>query len=96
MTNDKVNEVLQWFVDRLEDAGYVAVRADPKATFPTPGIARKHMLWMAKEALTFPAEKLEKKMRWLGYIQGVAWYCDGLSINQLKEQNMPEEEKKDA
>ena len=94
MTNDKVNEVLESHIKRLEDAGYQSRRYDVSAVGPVfSSEARRHILWMANEALKIPAEKLEKKMRWLGFIQGVAWVVDGFSIDMLKKQNMPDEEK---
>lgn len=93
MTNDKVNEVLQSHVTRLKDAGYKARRFAADGVLPTHGDAQRHALWMAEEALTFPPEKVEKKMRWLGFIQGVTWSVAGWSIDELKKQNMPDEEK---
>jgi hypothetical protein len=99
MTNEKVNEVLASHIKRLQDVGYYPKRYEhppSRISLPGQGDARKHVLWMAQEALAFPAEKLEKKMRWLGFIQGIAWYVDGIPIQTLKEQNMPDEEKTDA
>lgn len=96
MTNEKVNAVLVWFQKHFEDAGYSPARADPDAHHLTPNQWRKHILWMAIEAQTFPAEKLEKKMRWLGFIQGNVARGDSFTINELKKQNMPDEEKTDA
>ena len=38
--------------------------------------------------------RIEKVMRWLGFIQGTLWALDYLSIDSLKNQSVPDEEKK--
>jgi hypothetical protein len=96
MTNDKANEVLAAHAKHLKEAGFHARRFDAQGMMPSAGEAQRHMLWMAEEAFSFPPEKVEKKMRWLGFIQGVAWYVNGVPIDELKKQNMPDEEKTDA
>jgi hypothetical protein len=57
-------------------------------------IAFPHLAWMCQNAKTFldtfeiigiPTLKMEKIMRWLGFIQGCLW-CFGLkSLNELRE-----------
>jgi hypothetical protein len=98
MNNDKVTEVLRRIALNLAARGHTPFRA---ATGPLkePWIqqdrpeALRHAHWMCLEALTFPEEKLEKKMRWLGFVQGVLWSFGIAAIEELKRQNMPDEEK---
>jgi len=61
-----------------------------------------HILWMCIQAKTFlsdpniPEEKVvsrkEKAFRWLGFIQCGLWMCDVLTIDQMKDDNKPDDE----
>ena len=92
MNVDKVNEVLAKMVEDFERKKIEAKRFDTKAVLPDGREARRHCHWMAKEALSWPQERLEKKMRWMGFIQGILWMIDGVSIEDLKKNNKPEDE----
>jgi len=48
-----------------------------------------HVLWMVDEALSWPAEQLEKKFRWLGFIQGAIWGDWVASIDEMRQMNAP-------
>ncbi len=49
-----------------------------------------HVLWMCVEAQKFVNEgRMEKAMRWLGFIQGALWARSYSSIEDLKVDNMP-------
>ena len=91
MTNDKVNEAL-----RECDARIVRVlRQDIAVARHATGICGpieklEHVRWMVAETLTWPAERLEKKFRWLGFIQGVLWAEGVASVDTLKKMNMPD------
>lgn len=99
MDNDKVNEALRecntLIVLRL-GTKYEPARAlysNQRFIMPCSTLSQtvkvEHMLWMIAEALSWPADRLEKKFRWLGFIQGGLW-ADGLaSIDELKKMNMP-------
>lgn len=54
---------------------------------PTDDGAISHALWMCREAKTFAAEKPEKAMRWLGFVQGVLWAVGGWTIEEFKGDN---------
>lgn len=86
MTNDQVNAVLRGLVEHFKPLP--AERLDPKETWPSSAEARQHARWMAEEALSWEPERLEKKMRWLGFIQAVVWLVDGVAIETLKQDNM--------
>lgn len=47
-----------------------------------------HILWMCSEARKhLEADKVEKAMRWLGFIQGVLWADSHCTIAELKDDN---------
>ncbi len=51
------------------------------------------MLWMCDEAVTFIADgKIDKAMRWLGFIQGALWVMGVSTIEESKRANMPQGE----
>lgn len=62
-----------------------------------------HLLWMCVEAQKFlmpevgeaaiAQSKVEKAMRWLGFIQGGLVCLGDLTIDEAKEDNMPDSEK---
>jgi hypothetical protein len=59
----------------------------PGEKMPTEEGAIQHVLWMCREAKTFAAEKPEKAMRWLCFVQGVLWSVDGWTIDEFKDDN---------
>lgn len=93
MDNDKVNKALQECVDYFHQKSCTAKRFDSESVRPSSHCALRHAHWMALEALTFPPEKVEKKMRWLGFIQGTLFVLGHHTIRQLKEMNMPGDER---
>ena len=47
-----------------------------------------HILWMCSEARKhLEADKVEKAMRWLGFIQGVLWADSFYTIEEMKDDN---------
>ena len=97
MNNEKVNEVLRGIVDRLRKEGATPLRLTGAQLslihIPIRSLALGHCHALALAALEMPAEKLEKKFRWLGWIQGVLWTFGVQSIEEAKRANMPEAEK---
>lgn len=56
-----------------------------------------HLRWMCDEiGRLLIADKVEKAMRWLGFIQGAMWRSGLRTIEQLKQDNMPPDEKFDG
>jgi hypothetical protein len=51
----------------------------------------RHALWMIDHALSWDSERLEKKMRCLGCVQGIMWSGGLVTIEELHEQNHPSE-----
>lgn len=89
MTNDKVDEALRVVVVRYRD--YDARRCSPESIESDSYSQRCHLVWMATEALTWGPERLEKKFRWLGFVQGVMWSLGDSSVDELKNVNKPKE-----
>jgi hypothetical protein len=104
MDNAKVDEVLNKYVSLLASLGSVPdpfVTEKELDTRPEQRTyaALNHVLWMCKEALSWDqqlvmtgGDRLPKKMRWLGFIQGVLWMNNLLPVEQLKKDNMPKGE----
>jgi hypothetical protein len=91
MDNDKVNEALRTcdaIIVELADMVYPERYAEENVL----SNARKlrHTRWMIAETLSWPASRLEKKFRWLGFIQGVLWTMGLSKIDELKKMNMPD------
>jgi hypothetical protein len=98
MDNAKVNEVLRGIADKLQRDGYPPHRLEkdlPQGPFGVRPCreAMSHCHALALAGIDLPAEKLEKKMRWLGWIQGVLWAFGAQSIEEQKRANMPNVEK---
>lgn len=69
MTSDKIDEVLKEIHDSIP---YARVRFPAEfGETPSETNALAHAKWMAFEALS--AEEIGKKVRWLGFIQGILW-----------------------
>lgn len=99
MENDKANAVLEAY-DVLLAVDYAKVRHDFAAfDWQVPPSRRsllEHARWMCGEAFLFPPEKIKKKMRWLGHIQGLMLATGFRGLDQLKKDSMPPEEKVDG
>lgn len=55
---------------------------------PIRFMAYDHCLWMIVKSGEYIEEgRLDKAMRWLGFVQGVLWSCGYVSIDTLKEMN---------
>lgn len=50
--------------------------------------ALAHLRTMFPKMVQFVSEdKIEKAMRWLGFVQGVLWVCGVYTLDQLKADN---------
>lgn len=97
MDNVEMDVVLRETAERLEKLGRKPKRHPADKHLPTPyevmyggdghSGALNHALWMCHEAGSWPADKLEKKQRWLGFIQGVLWVTGVQTIETSKRDN---------
>lgn len=54
----------------------------------------KHLAFIAEETpKLYAAGKIEKAMRWLGWLQGVYWALGYEPLDVAKKRNMPDDEK---
>lgn len=52
-----------------------------------------HALWMCEEGKKFVDEgRMEKAMRWLGFVQGALWVTLWVPVETMKDMNKPESE----
>lgn len=103
MTKDKLDSVFRLYADALRSAhpGLAAERLTDELsiTWSTAiGSARiaSHMLYMCEQAQVFiREERIEKSMRWLGFLQGALWSMPQLvgisvTLDDLKRHSMPD------
>lgn len=54
----------------------------------------QHLAFVAEETpRLYDAGRIEKAMRWLGWLQGALWGLGAESLEEAKRRNMPDEEK---
>lgn len=103
MTGAKVKQVLQFYLDhfRREDreAGLAPVEprkmSDDDTLRKGPEVGdvdwAAHLNYMCVEAQKFVDEgRVEKAMRWLGFLQGVLWESGEFSLDDLKNHSRPD------
>lgn len=101
MTEKKLLEVIEKYEAFLNPEGLVRVRRSgfvhAHGASPDPQESASHLMWMLSEMRVFLKEgRREKLMRWLGFVQGALWMCGAKSIDEMKRDNMPDEEKVDG
>lgn len=100
MNNEKVDAVLKKYQDLLKCERFEPVRwpaGKPLPDIEEDGVSKKvillnHCLWMCAEARSWGPGRLEKKQRWLGFIQGVLFSTNRLTIEMMKWDNKPPKE----
>lgn len=106
MKPEKVLEVVKGHEEYLLSSLYTPERMGPELRHSVGSEALvNHILWMCQEVPRFLVEqtspatprynssKVEKAMRWLGFIQGCLYCLGEYTIDELKKDNMPDEEK---
>lgn len=97
MTGDKVKEVALSYANRLKpiltiEEQLPAKRVDKNISEPDTATTLQHVLWMCEEIPNLvDAKRIEKSMRWLGFVQGCLWQVGLLTIKDLKDDNRPNE-----
>jgi len=94
MTNQKLAEALLFHASQIVA---IAPGIEPRRDIEAPRAEERgqlaHVLWMCDEAVTFIADgKIDKAMRWLGFIQGALWVMGVSTIEESKRANMPQGE----
>jgi len=99
MTGEKVKAVLQHYRERLEadwpGTGSERLEGIPATQHaPYLGHLRQimHVKFMCEEAQRFVDQgRLEKAMRWLGFIQGCFWKSGIFTLDELEDHSRPDE-----
>ncbi len=90
MDSEKICEVLDEYEVFFNNYGVKPVRHADSRNCCSFEENLAHLLWMAIEIRKFlEANKVEKAMRWLGFIQGSLWSNRLQTIAQLKTSNRP-------
>ncbi len=99
MTGEKVKEVFQLYLDRLNhmpEAARLPPKQMPESSTHTflKDISFQtilaHLKFVCEEGQRFiDAGHIEKAMRWLGFIQGVLWTMDVFTLEALKNHSRP-------
>jgi hypothetical protein len=97
MTKEQVQKVLGQYEKQLRELGYKPNRTTD-SDIAGHAIRTEHILWMCVEAqdVILKADKLDKAMRWLGFVQCGLWLLGFRTIEEMKHDNMPEGEQFDA
>ena len=83
MTKEQILQVCENYTQELND---YPVKKNDNANIPYDRIC--HCKWMLSEIPHYiEMDKIEKVMRWIGFIQGVLWSNDIFSINDMKNHN---------
>lgn len=98
MTRGKLLSIFQQYYEMLRNEPPLPIsekQLDPpqyseKAGGVGPVRGMSHVMWMCVEAQKFVAEgRIEKAMRWLGFIQGVLWMGNTRTLNELRDDSKP-------
>jgi len=96
MTGEKVRVCVDELAAIVRDQipGKHARQHDSAYLVTNQGEQYQHLLYMAEEIHELvSAGKIEKAMRWLGFMQGVLWSLSICPLDQLKRMNMPDHER---
>ena len=97
MTKEKLKSIFQAYRDHL-DAIYpkIAPRqlTEVEAQFSVGSLSRidttAHLKFMCDTAQTFvDQDRVDKAMRWLGFMQGAFWMDSVFTLEELKKHSMP-------
>ena len=101
MTGEHLKKVLQQYYKHWDELWTVPpvqmgnLGTAHKAQTLTSSQRAAHYKFMCLEAQKFVDEgRIEKAMRWLGFIQGVLWHGEYFTLDELKEHSRPGAERK--
>lgn len=101
MTSEKVKSVFEMYHKFLEKTFHTLPEILPRQ-FDTAESQKEngeldprqmiaHLMFMCEEAQRFVDQgRIEKAMRWLGFLQGVFWSASFFTLDDLKKHSMPE------
>ncbi len=101
MTPEKVKSVFQNYRENICGYALLSAPIEPKQLnsdlyecFNVDPISHlQHVLWMCIEAQSLVDQgRIEKAMRWLGFVQGFMWALDLRTLESLKNDSKPAED----
>jgi hypothetical protein len=100
MTKEKLKSLFQQYADLIHSLAPATEPRRFKGAFTNQPIWKfrtdqrlPHLLFMCQEAQTFvDANRVEKAMRWLGFLQGTLWSHGYCTLDELKRHSMPDKE----
>lgn len=89
MTPDKVKQAFEACAKALPPCHALRAKGDADGTHYTHAV--QHARWMCSEGVLLVEQgRVEKAMRWLGFVQGVLWAHGLAEISELKDMNKPD------
>jgi len=86
MTDQQIQNSCIKYIELLKD--YSCERIDDTVKNPSREQVLNHCKWMVDQIPTITAlNKIEKAMRWIGFVQSILWCYGFYSINELKNDN---------
>lgn len=93
MTKEKIIAALRMYEDEIMEISMKYPEQDGvnSGSYTSISSAKAHIKYMCRQTVQFLEEgRVEKAMRWLGFIQGALWVLGEYSIAELKEHNRPD------
>ncbi len=88
MKPDQVMNVVAKYTALLQLQGCRPIRTDISSDLLDRYQKQCHTLWMCEQIQAFVGMgEMYKANRWLGFVQGVLWALDHLTIDQMREDN---------
>jgi methionine salvage enolase-phosphatase E1 len=89
MTPEKIKQVCDRYLEEFKR--WRPERHNTLTHADDSGAVMRHGRWMVHETKKLADEgRIEKAMRWLGFVQGTIWASGFNTIEQLKRHNMPD------
>ena len=92
MTTEKLRSVFQFYLDWMDKKFDGEIKPE-KAEDAGPETLM-HLAWMCQTAIRelIPQDRIEKAMRWLGFIQGVLVARHFFKLDEVKNHSRPDED----
>lgn len=88
MTDEQMKVAIQKYRGLLYRVSPAQFPKSVKASSENMFAGLEHLVWMMEQTLEhYAAGKVEKAMRWWGFIQGVLWSCGLYTIEELANDN---------
>lgn len=90
MTQEKLLSAFDACQEILAHNGFTTAERDSESP-PGTNTSFYHLVWMSVEGRKLAeAERREKAMRWLGFLQGALFWSKLATVDDLKDMNRPD------